>query len=140
MKRKYTSIYGAKNLLTAAQYLAELIIEKRSKKQNEKLPSRFWTLPEYKKWKLILQSENIHACELLKKYDEDCVINGFNCYECDVILTLKNKKLDMASQRFQKEKDKVEKVKEIVELNTTTIDVLPRKNKVFAKNRLSRLR
>ena len=140
--KKYKSIYGSENLLTAAQYLAELIAKRRSKKKGLSLPDRFWSNngTEYKYWKNVIVSENIHANKLLKKYDEDCVIKAFNSYECEKILSIKNKKLEEESRKNQKIKNDREKYKERNEKRDLDENKVPSKPMKKKKSKLGKLK
>lgn len=139
-KKKYKSLFGAKGLITASQYLAERIILKRIHKKGLSLPDRFWASGDiqYKYWKNILISEKIKADKLLKKYDESCVIKALESHECKVILSLQNKKIYRVASELQKVKDTKEKVKEKVNIESVPVSSLPRK-KTGKKSIIGRL-
>lgn len=142
-KKKYQSILGAKGLITASNYLAELIIKKRSDSKGIKLPNRIWSEQfkkdiRYKYWHNSYFGELVHACSLLKKYDMDCILSALNSPECKVILSLKNVKLDRIAQEYQEKKKLEDTTQEKISLVTTDINSQPRP-KLGVKNKLSKL-
>ena len=140
-KAKYKSIYGSTRLLRVEQYLAELIIKRRADKKGLRLPDKFWTIKDiqYKYWKNALASEIIHGSKIAKQYDSDCIIKAFNSYECQVILTLKNSKLDRIANDLQKKKDLAKQVREINPLEVVSPDEKPRQP-IGRKNKLGKLK
>ncbi len=143
-KKKYKSIFGAKGLITAPNHLAELIVQKRADKKGLKIPDRIWdkqfkTSLQHKYWHSAYMGELTHSYALLKKYDEDCIIEAFNSFECKPILTLRNSKLSRVAGQLQEKKDLAESVREKNELNIVSNTALPRK-KQGKKTRLGKLK
>lgn len=129
--KKYLSIYGAKSkTVRPDQYLVELIIKRRADKQNIKLPDRFWSKEyggEYDYWTKIFGSELRHSKPLFTKYDPDCIIEAFQSFDCQYILSSTNKQLNKIAKEFQRRKDLLDSVKEVVEVVTTNTDIIPRR-------------
>ncbi len=72
-KSKYPSKYSPGSYITAAQYILELICEKKATYNQTTLPIKFWNLPEWKKF----YSSQLRKCyTLLKQFDEKAIIRG----------------------------------------------------------------
>jgi len=143
-KKRYKSIFGAKGLITAPNYLAELIIQKRADLKGIKIPPRIWG-PQYKKdirykyWHNAYFSELNHAHALCKDFDATLLITAFNDFECKPILTLKNAKLTRIANQLKQKKELAESIKEKNVLNVVSADTTPRK-KQGKKNKLGKLK
>lgn len=143
-QKKYRSVFGARGLITAPNYLAEQIIKKRIAKKGIKIPQRIWDKkfakdPEYKYWHGAYFGEYKKACAVLKKYDEDCVIKALDSYECKLVLSLHNKTFERVIKEIQKTKQIKEQVKEKVKTHVEYKNKLPPKPK-GQKSRLSKLK
>jgi len=143
-KKKYTSVFGARGLIDAPNYLAEQILLKRANQKDIKLPDGFWRKQYshnvmYKYWYSVYPGEVIKAKAILSKYDEDCVIQALNHPECKVILSLHNEKLERIARELQKKKELAEQNKEEVELNIVSPNTLPRK-RLGNKSKLGKLK
>lgn len=144
-KKKYKSIYGAVGLVTAPNHLAELIIKKRADKKGLKIPNQIWSpkfkdkTSPYKYWYNAYFGELVHAASILKKYDEDCVIEAFHHHECLLILSLRNAKLTRISNELQQKKNLFESTKEKNKLNIVSANTLPRKT-AGQKSKLGKLK
>jgi hypothetical protein len=139
---KYQSIYGAVKPITAAQYLVELIIQRRAKKSKVYLPPGWYKREfgdQYKYWTKIWNYETKFVKQLFEKYDPQCVIDAFNSHDCQMILSANNKKLAEISAEFQRRKKARDLVKEETILNTTSTTAKPRQPQ-GKQNRLSKLR
>ncbi len=67
-KSRYLSRYAPSGYVTAAQYISELMCERKAKGD---LPIRFWKIPEWIKY----YKSQITACnKLLSKYDEQHIL------------------------------------------------------------------
>lgn len=71
MTNKYRSRYSPNKLVTAGQYILELICEKRAQYLGRDLPIQFWKLPE---WATYFQSQTRKCHKLLTKYHPDSII------------------------------------------------------------------
>ena len=72
---KYPSKYSNGKEVSAAQYITELICEKRAKSLGKDLHYRFWL---NKEWSLYYRNQIASANSLLKKYNEISIIRGLN--------------------------------------------------------------
>jgi hypothetical protein len=70
-KNRYPSRYSPDGWVHSAQYVTELICEKKAKVDKKELPLRFWTLPE---WLKFYKYQIMLANRLIKKYGEHAVI------------------------------------------------------------------
>lgn len=72
---KYSSIFSPGKKIRAAQYITELICERKAKIDNngQDLPNRFWKLPVWRKY---FQFQIIVANRLLKKFRDDAIIRA----------------------------------------------------------------
>ena len=68
---KYPSRYNPGKESNAAQYITELVCEKKALKELKDLPPKFWKLPE---WKKFYQQQIVAANSLLKVYSETIII------------------------------------------------------------------
>lgn len=121
-KKKYKSMFGAKGLITAPNYLAEKIVKKRADKKGLRLPNRIWDRKysrdlQYKYWHGAYFGEYKKACDVLSRHDEGCVIKAIDSYECEKILSLYN-------QTFERVISEFEKIKEVKEQNREKIEQL----------------
>jgi hypothetical protein len=74
-KSKYPSRYSPDGFVTAAQYILELVCEKKARAEGKELPIKFWELKEWRQT-FIMQLRKVHS--LLKKYDERAIIRAIN--------------------------------------------------------------
>ena len=99
---RYPSRYGGSdNFVTPAQYIIELICEKKAKLDNRTLPLKFWNHPDwssfYKRW--LRQTH-----KLLKKYDERAVIAALKSKESGLRWSLHTKYM---MELIEKEQEKL---------------------------------
>lgn len=74
-EKKYPSKYSNGKSVSAAQYITEIICEKKAKQEKKDLHYRFWTTKE---WELYYRNQIASAHKLLKKYNETAIIRGLN--------------------------------------------------------------
>lgn len=74
-KSRYPSRYSPNGWVHAAQYVTELICEKKAKIDNKELPVKFWDL---KDWKKYFQYQITLANKLIKEHGEHVVISALN--------------------------------------------------------------
>jgi hypothetical protein len=72
---KYPSKYSNGKSVSAAQYITELICEKKAKLDKKDLHYRFW---DNKEWSRYYRDQVASANKLLKKYNETAIIRGLN--------------------------------------------------------------
>ena len=83
---KYVSRYSNNKEVSAAQYITEIICEKKAKKDNIDLHYRFWTS---KKWDVFYRSQIGTANKLLQKYPAKAIINALLCIDSNKIFSLR---------------------------------------------------
>ena len=95
-KSKYKEGY-----ITASNYIAELIFEKRNETFNSgKCPERFWTKDN--RLHGAYKGQVIAAARLLKKYNADSIIKALKSPEAKYILKIQDKKLIPVIEKFEK--------------------------------------
>lgn len=83
---KYPSRYSNGKLVAAAQYITEIICEKKAYLDKEDLHYRFWTLP---RWEKFYRNQISSAHKLIKKYGEKAVIRALNNPKASKIYSLR---------------------------------------------------
>lgn len=71
MNKKYLSRYSNGKEVSEAQYITEIICEKKAKLNKEDLHYRFWIS---KKWSLFFKNQIATANKLLSKYDSKSIV------------------------------------------------------------------
>lgn len=84
--KKYPSKYSNGKTVSAAQYITELICEKKAKQDKKDLHYRFWTTKE---WEMYYRNQISSAHKLLKKYNETAIIRGLNNPKSSKIYSLR---------------------------------------------------
>lgn len=74
-KSKYPSRYSPRGWVHAAQYITELICEKKAKTEKKELPIKFW---ELKDWGKFYRYQITLANKLIKEHGEHAVISALN--------------------------------------------------------------
>ena len=140
-KKQYASIYGALKPIRPDQYLVELIIQRRSNKKGIKLPNRFWADKniQFEYWSKLFFSECKHAKPLFERYDPECVIDAFQSFDCQYVLSAANQQLEKVVIEFQRRKNLTDQTKQEITLVTTDINIVPVKPS-GKKNKLSKLK
>ena len=70
-KSRYPSIYSPETFVTAAQYITELLFQKKAKYEKKELPLKFWKNSEYSKQFVRWQRQ---ANKLVKEYSGNAII------------------------------------------------------------------
>lgn len=73
--KKYLSKYSNGKPVSSAQYITELICEKKAKKDNKDLGFKFWT---NKEWSSFYRNQIASANKLLKKYSDTSIVQALN--------------------------------------------------------------
>lgn len=89
--KRYPSKYAPDTSVTAAQYITELICEKKAKKDKKDLPLRFWNLPT---WGSFFRQQILAANGLLKIYDSAAIVAALNSKKAWGIFSLRAPHLD----------------------------------------------
>lgn len=84
--KKYPSKYSNGKLVSAAQYITELICEKKAKLTGQDLHYRFWV---HKKWSAYYRNQIGSANKLLIKYPEAAIVKALNTVEASKIYSLR---------------------------------------------------
>lgn len=119
MTNKYISKYSNGKEVTPAQYITEIICEKRAKQNNEDLHFRFWL---NKKWSLFYRNQIATANKLVEKYNPAAIIRALNDKKAQKIYSLRapflvpiieqhQKILEAENQRLSKEYKRQEDIK-----------------------------
>jgi len=83
---RYISKYSNNKPVTAAQYITEIICEKKAQKDRLDLHYRFWTL---KIWSRFFRDQIATANKLLKDYDAKAIIKALNDPKSQTIYSLR---------------------------------------------------
>jgi hypothetical protein len=83
---KYPSKYSNGKLISAAQYITELICENKAKKDGKDLHYRFWV---NKEWSKYYRDQIATANKLLKNYSEQAVIKAIKSRDAQKIFSLR---------------------------------------------------
>ena len=96
---RYDSRYSPDRKVTAAQYIIELICEKKAKTEGKDLPIKFWNLPEWEKF-FKMQLRKCHS--LLKQYHEKAIIRALMDFGAVRIYSLHAPWLIPIIEKYQK--------------------------------------
>ena len=140
-KIKFKSKYSPAKEVTAAQYITELICERKAALTGSELPIFFWKLSE---WTKFYKNQIFSAYKILKCYDVNAVINAIRSPEAKRQYSLRSPKL---IQLYQKEQEKIDKITENIkkeEIGNESIEILgnesPRPPMIKGGNQLNKLR
>jgi hypothetical protein len=86
MANKYPSRYSNGKTVSAAQYITEIICEKRAKKINKDLHYRFWL---NKDWAAFYRNQIATANKLLLEYSDTAIVKALNNKKSDGIYSLR---------------------------------------------------
>lgn len=73
MLNKYISKYSNDKVVSAAQYITELICERKASKDKKDLHYRFWLSKE---WSAFFKNQIATAHKLLKQYSDKAIVNA----------------------------------------------------------------
>lgn len=134
--KKYISRYSNNKLVSAAQYITEIICEHKAKKDKEDLHYKFW---EHKKWSMFYRNQIASANKLLKQYDAKAIVDALNSTQAQKIYSLRAPHLVAMIEQAQ------QKINADIQ-NNTTISVDRKENVSFnrksnkIKNIISKLK
>jgi hypothetical protein len=100
---------------TAAQYIAELLITRRARKEKKALPHKFWNQDP---WKKKFKIEMIAANSVLKIYDEMAVIKALESQKGKNIYSLRCPWLDELIEEEIRKQQIVPEVKAEIVIET----------------------
>lgn len=84
--KKYLSKYSNGKTVSAAQYITEMICEKKAKMDKKDLHYRFWVNPI---WERFYRDQIASAHKLLKKYPEKAIIKALSSAKAEKIYSLR---------------------------------------------------
>lgn len=122
---KYISRYSNNKTVSAAQYITELISEKKAKLNNEDLHYRFWLS---KKWSSFFKNQIASANKLLTKYSSKAIIEALLDTRASKIFSLRAPHLIAIIE------EKQEHLTNLKDVFTKTVD---RKTDILFNNRLN---
>jgi hypothetical protein len=99
MNKKYPSKYSNNKVVSAAQYITEIICEKKAMREKEDLHYRFWL---NKKWASYYRNQIATANDLLRKYPENAVVKALNAKESQNIYSLRAPHLKAIIEKYVK--------------------------------------
>ena len=117
-KNKYISKYSNGKSVSAAQYITELVCERKATRDKKDLHYRFWLSPEWEKY---FRNQIGSANKLLKTYPDKAIINALLTPKGKTIYSLRaphlvaiieqeEKKLEAENKTFTKEVERKDKV------------------------------
>lgn len=116
--KKYPSKYSNGKMVSASQYISELICEKKAHIENKDLNYRFWT---NKEWSVFYKNQIATANKLLEKYSGTAIIKALNHNKAFKVYSLRSpillplikeeeKKLTQENKSLTKELERKEEV------------------------------
>lgn len=97
--KKYPSKYSNGKTVSAAQYITEIICEKKAKLEKKDLHFRFWT---NKEWSAFYRNQIATANALLKKHSEAAVIRALSSPTSSRIYSLRAPSLIVTIKQQEK--------------------------------------
>lgn len=85
-KKQYPSKYSNGKSVSAAQYITEIICERKAKNTKKDLHHRFWT---NKVWEKYYKDQIASAHKLLKNYSDTAIIKALNSSKAEKIYSLR---------------------------------------------------
>jgi hypothetical protein len=83
---KYPSKYSNGKTVSAAQYITEIICEKKAKNNKQDLHYKFWTT---KAWAAYYRNQIASAHKLLAKYSDTAIVRALNNKKAEKIYSLR---------------------------------------------------
>lgn len=122
-KHQYISRYSNNKPVSAAQYITELICEKKAKLDKNDLHYRFWVS---KKWSMFFRNQIATANKLLEKYDAKAIVNALLDKRTDKIYSLRAPHLKPIIDEKQDDLNNTE--------DSLTKDIVRKQNVSFSRN------
>ena len=109
---KYESQYSPGKKVSPAQYITEIVCERRASSLKSKLPVFFWRLPDWKQY-YIYQIRI--ANELLKSYTDKAILHALKLDKCKTVYSLRNPMLIKEIKKYKEPKfSTTEREREII--------------------------
>ncbi len=116
-KSRYPSKYSNGTFITAAQYITEMVCEKKASIQRMQIGQHFWNQPA---WAKFYRMQILAANGLLKIYSEQAVIAALKSKPASRIFSLRAPHLDAIIEAEQKKLDlQNERVRQVSEVPKT---------------------
>jgi hypothetical protein len=131
---RYPSRYSPDNFVTEAQYVTELICEKKATTEKKELPIKFWNLPE---WAKFYRQQIAAANSLLQNYPCKAIVAALNSKKAWNIYSLRAPHLIAMIVEAESHLKTIDVKEETVEIDTNS---KPRPSTPNKKNMLNRLR
>jgi ribosomal protein S25 len=124
MKNRFPSRYSNGKLVSAAQYITELICENKAKINKEDLHYKFWTTT---KWSQYYRNQIASANKLIKTYDPLAIITALKDNRASKIYSLRAPHLEAIIEQYQKQIESTNQ--------DFTLSIDRAKNKTYKKNK-----
>lgn len=136
-KSRYQSRYSPQKYVTAAQYIIELICEKKARIDKVDLPIQFWKQPE---WQTFFKSQLRKCHSLLKKYHEKAIIRALQDSKLYSVYSLHAPWLIPVVEKYQKIVLFEIQNRQNTNIDKAMVDDKPLRPRRVAKTTLSQLR
>jgi len=134
-KSKYPSRYSPNGWVHAAQYITELICEKKAKTEKKELPLKFW---ELKEWLKFYRYQITLANKLIKEYGEHVVISALNDKRMWKCYSLRSPFLKNVMEEYKNKQEIAQKIAKSVEYDFSEKKTFDSSNK--KKTNISKLK
>ena len=135
-KNKYKSRYSKGGYITAAQFILEIICEKKAKADGIDLPTYFWRDPKWMKY----YSSQLRRCHaLLKKYDDRAIVKALRDQRVRTVYSLHAQWLVPVIEEYD-QKIKSQKTTIQNEIDRDTISAKPRPHRQRGDTTIARLK
>lgn len=134
MPDKYPSKYSNGKLVSAAQYITEIICERKAQNSKQDLHYRFWI---EKKWAAFYKNQIASAHKLLKQYSSKAIAKALDTETGKKIYSLRAPHLLAIIEQQQKLVDQENRILnlEIVRNDNASFSIKPKKNTIIDKLR-----
>ena len=133
-KKRYPSRYSPHKEVTPAQYIAELICEKRARFLDKELPLKFWELDE---WKKFYKYQITLAYTLLQKYTDSIIVAALMDSRTYKTYSLRNPLVTTLCEEYQQ---KVKLVEPLADYDFVKKATFKSSNKTNSSSPLSKLK
>ena len=125
-KSRYCSRYSPQKFVHAAQYITEVICEKKAKVDKKELPIKFW---ELKEWSKFYKYQITLANKLLKKYSEHVIIAALRDKRMWKTYSLRSPFLESIIKEYKGKEDIARKIVKKVEYDFSDKETFETNNK-----------
>ena len=125
-KSKYPSRYSPNGWVHSAQYITELICEKKAKTEGKELPLKFW---ELKEWLKFYKYQITLANKLIKQYGEHVVISALHDKRMWKCYSLRSPFLKNVMEEYKEKQEIAKKIAKSVEYDFSKKEKFESSNK-----------